>query len=70
MSSVLGINLMRWNNRFAKWKREGIEHFRQHTAMFKRPLNTIYDDIVRAIFAQETFLSNCYSRRKALRDRA
>ena len=32
--------------RFARWKREGFEHFRQHTAMFNRCLNTVCDDIV------------------------
>ena len=34
------------NPRFARWKREGFEHFRQHTAMFNRCLNTVCDDIV------------------------
>ena len=32
--------------RFARWKREGFEHFRQHTAMFNRCLNTVCDDTV------------------------
>ena len=34
------------NPRFARWKREGFEHFRQHTALFNRCLNTVCDDIV------------------------
>ena len=32
--------------RFAKWKREGMEHFRQHTAMFNGLLNTVCNDMV------------------------
>jgi hypothetical protein len=35
--------------RFAKWKREGMEHFRQHTAMFNGLLNTVCSDIVKSI---------------------
>jgi len=38
--------LSKENPRFARWKREGLEHFRQHTAMFNRCLNTVCDDIV------------------------
>jgi len=38
--------LSKENPRFARWKREGLEHFRQHTALFNRCLNTVYDDIV------------------------
>ena len=34
------------NPRFARWKREGLEHFRRHTAMFNRCLNTVCDDVV------------------------
>ena len=34
------------NPRFARWKREGLEHFRQHTAIFNKCLNTTCDDIV------------------------
>ncbi|KAF8503337.1 cytochrome P450 [Russula emetica] len=33
--------------RFAKWKREGTEHFRQHTAMFNGLLNTVFSDIAK-----------------------
>ena len=36
----------RWDPRFARWKREGLEHFGQHTTMFNRLLNAVYDDIV------------------------
>ena len=46
LSRVCLNRLSLWNFRFAKWKREGLKHFRQHTAMFKRPLNTVCDDIV------------------------
>jgi len=38
--------LSKENPRFARWKREGLEHFRQHTEMFNRCLNTVCDDIV------------------------
>jgi len=38
--------LLKENPRFARWKREGLEHFRQHTALFDRCLNTVRDDIV------------------------
>ena len=38
--------LLKENPRFARWKREGLEHFRQHTAMFNRCLNAVCDDIV------------------------
>ena len=38
--------LSKENTRFATWKREGLEHFRKHTAMFDRCLNTVCDDIV------------------------
>ena len=41
--------LSKENPRFARWKREGLEHFRQHTALFNRCLNTVCDDIVSAI---------------------
>ena len=41
--------LSKENPRFARWKREGFEHFRQHTALFNRCLNTVCDDIVSAI---------------------
>lgn len=37
-----------WNIRFAKWKREGMEHFRQHTSMFNGLLNTVRGDIVKS----------------------
>lgn len=39
-------DVSRWDPRFARWKREGLEHFRQHTTMFNRLLNAVYDDIV------------------------
>ena len=38
--------LLKENSRFARWKREGLEYFRKHTAMFNRCLNTVCDDIV------------------------
>jgi hypothetical protein len=38
--------LDRWNIRFAKWKREAMEHFGQHSAMFNGLFNTVSDDIV------------------------
>jgi len=38
--------LLKENPRFARWKHEGLEHFWQHTALFNRCLNTVYDDIV------------------------
>ena len=41
--------LSKQNPRFARWKRERLEHFRQHTALFNRCLNTVCDDIVSAI---------------------
>ena len=71
LSSVCLNRLSRWNSRFAKWKREGLEHFRQHTAMFSGLLNTVYHDLVsEAAFAQRTFLRTRYLRQKDLRDRA
>jgi len=38
--------LLQCNFRFARWKREGLEHFRRHTAMFNGRLKAVYDDIV------------------------
>jgi hypothetical protein len=39
------------NARFAKWKREAIEHFRQHSAMFNGLLDTVSNDIVSQYFS-------------------
>lgn len=60
------------NPRFARWKREGLEHFRQHTEMFHRCLNTVCDDIVsqHSTFSNKPFLKICYSRVKDQKDRA
>jgi hypothetical protein len=43
-----------------------MEHFRQHTAMFNRPLNAVHHDIVSqyASFAQQTLLTRYYSQAK------
>ena len=46
LSIIHQCGLSRQNPRFARWKREGLEHFRQHTIMFNRLLNVVYDDIV------------------------
>ena len=43
-------HLERWNVRFAKWKREAMGHFRQHTTMFNGLFNTVYSDIVSELF--------------------
>jgi len=58
--------------RFARWKREGLEYFQQHTEMFHRCLNTVCDDIVSqyAAFFNKPFLKSCYSRLKDPKDRA
>ena len=44
--SLLSNHLIRRGIRFVKWKREGMEHFRQHTVMFNGLLNTVSSDIV------------------------
>jgi len=56
--------------RFAKWKREGIEHYRQHTTMFNGLMDTVRSDIVSQLFVliQRTFLSRRYFRLKVLND--
>ena len=36
--------------RFAKWKREAMGHFRQHSAMFNKLLDTVSNDIVSRYF--------------------
>jgi hypothetical protein len=36
---------MQWNDRFAKWKREGMGLFRQQNAMFNELLNIVRGDI-------------------------
>jgi len=36
---------MQWNDRFAKWKREGMGHFRQQNAVFNELLNIVRGDI-------------------------
>jgi hypothetical protein len=68
--TVSSVHLELWNIRFAKWKREGMEHFRQHTTMFNGLLNTVRDDIVKSIiiFMQKTLLSRHHSRLKVLND--
>jgi hypothetical protein len=40
------VRLELWSVRFAKWKREGMEHFQQHTTMFNGLFNTVCSDIV------------------------
>ena len=66
--------LSKENSRFARWKREGLEHFRQHTALFNRCLNTVCDNIVsqQAAFSQQAFPEKLvfYSRLKDPKDRA
>jgi len=59
-----------WNIRFAKWKREAMEHFRQHTTMFNGLLNTVRSDIVKSIIDihANTLLSRHHSRLKVLND--
>jgi hypothetical protein len=59
-----------WNIRFAKWKREGMEHFRRDTAMFNGLLGTVCSDIVCRLFisVQRNLLSPRYSRLKVLND--
>ena len=47
------VDLITWNGgdiRFAKWKRETMEHFRQQTTMFNGLLNTVHSDIVSRLF--------------------
>jgi len=57
--------------RFARWKREGLEHHRQDTAMFNRLLNTVYRDLVsEATFAERAFLNGRHFRQKGPKDRA
>jgi hypothetical protein len=36
---------MQWNDRFSKWKREGMGHFRQQNAVFNELLNIVRGDI-------------------------
>ena len=64
------VYLQQWNIRFAKWKREGMEHFRQHATMFNGLLNAVCNNIVSRsfIFMQETLLSRRHSRLKDLKD--
>jgi hypothetical protein len=56
--------------RFAKWKREAMEHFRQHTTMFNGLLDTVRSDIVSRlfVFVQRDFLNRRYSRLKVPND--
>jgi len=58
------------NIRFAKWKREGMEHFRKHTTMFNGLLNTVLSEIVSRlfVFVPRNFLSRRYPRLKVLND--
>ena len=42
----LSNHVWEWYSRFAKWKREAMEHFRQHSAMFNGLLDTVSNDIV------------------------
>ncbi len=37
---------MQLNDRFAKWKREGMEQFKQYNAMFNGLLDAVRSDIV------------------------
>jgi hypothetical protein len=47
--TALSVHLELWSIRFAKWKRETMVHFRQHTAMFNGLLDTVRSDIVKSI---------------------
>ena len=37
---------MGWDTRFAKWKREAMECYKRHSAMFNGLLDTVSNDIV------------------------
>jgi predicted small metal-binding protein len=47
---LVSYRLSNWDARFAKWKREAMERFRQHSAMFHGLLDTVSNDIVSSYF--------------------
>jgi hypothetical protein len=57
VSMLISNRLSSWNARFATWKREAMEHFREHTAMFNGLLNNVFCDIASrsSVFTEQSF---------------
>lgn len=68
--TVSSVHLELWSIRFAKWKREAMVHFRQHTTLFSGLLNAVRSDIVKSIIYihAKTLLSRHHFRLKVLND--